>query len=630
MAKKLPQDVQRRTERPGNLAPRLSLTRRLLQWGAALSAGIGLSCCFAPLELSFLVWLGLVPVLLLAWRTTRRPFVLGYLFGLGFFTVSCSFLREVFLPAPLGVALVCAGYTGVWLWGTTCLWRNLRRPADRDLEPQTGRDRVPPPRLPVGRQFLLVAGSAALWIALEWIRSWLFSGFPWNQLGVCLWQLPPLLRITRFTGIYGLSFVIVWINLAIATAVNDCLEHRKLPWTKRLPYPLLAGIAMVGGLLLIPAVQLPPRETQVRIAAIQGNIPQIRVFTRNQLETAVDVYVSKTYAAVANEQPELVIWPETAIPKALTVHPDTIGMMHELLVKTRTPMLVGTLDHRPTGDIDAATPPALYALVQRHAAADSERAAAALFEQLITETDKVFDAVSEGKAQDFNSVYFYDPKTGPGEHYDKIQIVPFGEFTPFEDLWPEWMFRLLHMGRSLTPGSEHTIFEFKGLRIGMNICYEDVFPDISRASVMKGANLLLVVTNDAWYGETSGSRQHLSHAVFRAVENQRPLLRNGNNSDSCLILPDGRLEGRLVDPETGNPFYRGYGVYHVPVWDKLPTTVYTRYGDWFAHLLTAVAAACLAWCGYRCIDRKRRLYEKTESVPESSVPVTDADQDASV
>jgi apolipoprotein N-acyltransferase len=182
-----------------------------------------------------------------------------------------------------------------------------------------------------------------------------------------------------------------------------------------------------------------------------------------------------------------------------------------------------------------------------------------------------------------------DAETKVLDHYDKIHRVPFGEYVPFSRYLP-WLVKWIGMGRDLTPGTEHTVFDLpKGVRAGVNICFEDAFAGISRAFVQRGANVLVTITNDAWYAESSGSRQHLLQAVFRAAETRRPLLRSGNNSDTCLIMPDGSITNLLCNPDTGNPFYRGAGVYDVPVWADPPTTFYTRHGDLFAILCVLAA-----------------------------------------
>ncbi len=170
------------------------------------------------------------------------------------------------------------------------------------------------------------------------------------------------------------------------------------------------------------------------------------------------------------------------------------------------------------------------------------------------------------------------------------------------------------MGRGLTRGREHTVFPFgEHARIGMNICYEDVFPEISRAAVLRGANVLMTITNDAWYWETAGSRQHTINAVFRAVETMRPFFRSGNNSDTCLVMPDGTIRDRVVDPATGNPFVRRAAVIEVPVYADPPITFYTRYGNLFAILCFLGMLGIASWCGYRSLHRRQRLRQLVDS-----------------
>jgi apolipoprotein N-acyltransferase len=304
----------------------------------------------------------------------------------------------------------------------------------------------------------------------------------------------------------------------------------------------------------------------VRIAAVQGNIPQIRRFSKAQLVEATAVYDELTLDIVAREKPDLVVWPETALPA--TLRGRMRDYMAEIFEQTETPLLAGTIDRRQPYD------------------------------------------PAEGEVFDYNSALLYDAAGNVVNWYDKMHLVPFGEYVPFDRYLPflvEW----IGMGRNLTPGTEYTVMPFgDGARFGINICYEDVFPEISRNSVLRGANVLIVITNDAWFGTTSASRQHLAHSVLRAVETCRPLLRNGNNTDTCLILPDGRVEALLYGSDTR--FIRAARVYDVPVWEQLPLTFYTRHGDWFA--LTAGAATILLvlWCLFRFLFRRQRLSEMVQ------------------
>jgi apolipoprotein N-acyltransferase len=182
--------------------------------------------------------------------------------------------------------------------------------------------------------------------------------------------------------------------------------------------------------------------------------------------------------------------------------------------------------------------------------------------------------------------------------------------------YPKWFEKQLkkhHLFmRSLSTGKDYTIFTFKDARIGVNICYEDVFPEVSRGFALNGANALLTITNDAWYNKTSGSHQHMVHAVFRAVETGRPMLRNGNNSDTCLILPDGSVTDRLVAPD-GNPFFRGSKIYKLPLYNGQPNTFYVTNGNVFAWGLATISAAMLLYVAYRVLSARQRILAKLKT-----------------
>ena len=144
--------------------------------------------------------------------------------------------------------------------------------------------------------------------------------------------------------------------------------------------------------------------------------------------------------------------------------------------------------------------------------------------------------------------------------------------------------------------------------MGCNICYEDCFPLYSRDMTNNGANVILTLTNDSWFKETNGSMQHLIHGVFRSIENIRPTIRVGNNSGSCLIQPDGRIQDLLENPETGEHFYKGASIISIPIWKDLPKSFYTKYGDVFAWIMNIIAFAMTVYCISRHFDRKKRLY----------------------
>lgn len=568
---KLPQHAENRAHRPGNQAHLLGWRRRLLPYLLALLCGVVMAAIFAPLEWSLLSWFALVPILEIQRRWQRNPWLLGYVFGLGLFTACFIWLRTIFILAPLGLGLICACFPALWMGLTDGVLRYLQRTPQQALHPRAGNQLLPPTSYGPLQQVALVLVIAAIWVGTEWVRSWIFTGFPWNLLGVSHWQNGYLLPLTRLTGIYGISFIVAAVNVAFFLRLHNWLVHREtdspdenVPWGLAVAAALLLVPALVHGLYRLPAA---PSAT-LRIAAVQGNIPQIRVYKEGQLEMALEVYLSHTRDIIEREQPDLVVWPETAVPASLLNTPECYAAMKELLRETQTPMIVGSIYHRwPPGVKDQ----------------DAYRT--------------------------YNSALLFNGEADLVDYYDKIQIVPFGEFVPFSDHFP-WLVELIGMGRGLTRGTEHTVFPFlEGARFGMMICYEDVFAWVARATVLNGANVLMTITNDAWYWETAGSRQHMINSVCRSVETMRPMFRSGNNSDTCLIMPDGRVIDPLLDPVTGSPFARTAGVYDVPIYEDLPLTFYTRNGDLFAILCFVALLGSMGWGLYRFFYRRQRQHE---------------------
>lgn len=555
-----------------NLAALLSWRRAAWRWGAAVGSGLLLSLAFPPVEWHGLAWVALLPLLFAPLPARRGArLAVGWLFGLAHFVTSLAWLNEIGFAAGVGLALVCAVFPMLWLLYAMALVERLGAPGGGGPGGRRCVDGGDTAWRAGALTLLLPAG----WVALEWVRGWIATGFPWNQLGVSQWQRLALLPLSTVTGVYGLSFLIVAVNVALALTLAGWWRHfsqgRHRPFPAALALAaLLLAVARVPG-LRTPLLGAPDRV--LRVLAVQGDIPQIRQWTQEEMDMAVEVYDRLTRQGVAASRPDLVVWPETAIPASLRWDQQYSDMMRSLLAEIRTPCLIGTIDHRET---------------RRRVVTD---------DGIVDETD----------TRSFNSAFLLDAEGHLLDWYDKVHLVPFGEYTPFERLWP-WLTTLIGMGRSLTAGSEHTVLRLpKDVPAGVNICYEDAFPRLSREFVRRGATVLATLTNDAWYAESAGARQHLTHAVFRAVENRRPLLRSGNNSDTCLILPDGRLVGLLRDPLTGRAFVRGSRVYEVPVWDNLGHTFYTLHGDVFAHACAAFAAlTALTLGGAAFRDRARR------------------------
>ncbi len=569
-----PRSATERSARHGNLVSLIRRRTALRRGLLAFVSGAAMSTAFAPLEWHGYVWIGLVPVLWLALDDGRRAGWIGYSFGVGHFSTTFYWLNEVFLPGPIGLGAICAVFPAAWAFLARHMVRNLRYTRATDLAPKYGERTTFRPRLRPGARCLLILLLPTTWCTLEWCRSWFLSGFPWNQLGISQWSSAWVLPVAAYTGVYGISFLIVATNSIIWSILDAVAEHRRGDGGSALwpavifpPIPmLLAAAALVT--YARTGQELPAPNGSRRIAVVQGNIPQIRVWNPEQLAHALEVYTSLTRDIAATAQPDLIVWPETAVAASLRFNDDVRFALDGVFATAATPLLAGTIDYRLPPEADTQYElPLMY-----------------------------------------NSAILFDKSGRVMDIYDKIHLVPFGEYVPFEAYLPqltEW----IGMGRSLSAGHEYSVMLFDDvLRIGVVICYEDIFPEISREMVVRGANLLISITNDAWFGESAGSRQHLAHTVFRAVENGRPVLRSGNNSYSCLIMPDGDVVNVLYDAGDKSYFTRAAKVYDVPVWGHPPLTFFSRFGTGFAHASAAISAVALWWCFYRYVDRKRRLF----------------------
>ena len=243
------------------------------------------------------------------------------------------------------------------------------------------------------------------------------------------------------------------------------------------------------------------------------------------------------------------MWPECAVPAPIEYQPYKAELI-KLQQETSTPLLMGALQLRlQPGDSNPEN------------------------------------------ANTFNSVLLLDEKAHILAIYDKMHRVPFGEYVPFSDLYP-WLREAVGLGRDLTPGNVPFVFKLaKGTKAGVNICFEDVFPAISRAFVQKGANMLMTVTNDCWYNHSCGAEQHTAHVVFRAVENRRPFMRSGNNSHTLMVTPAGKIMGQITANDS--VFTQDYQAYEIPVFDGWGNTFYTKYGDVFAYVCAFISTAML-------------------------------------
>jgi len=363
----------------------------------------------------------------------------------------------------------------------------------------------------------LVLGGSALWVVLEYLRGHLLSGFPWAMLSHSQWRILPLLQILDLTGAYGLSFLLCAVNLSLHLGFTN----PKGIW-KVLPITMvLFGLVLGYGFLKLKG---PPPRTSFKVGIIQGNVNQSEKWDRSLKERILKVHETLT-VEILQENPHLILWPETAFPGYFPQDRLSDKML-ELSQKGKVPILFGSL-RRESGRV-------------------------------------------------YNSAFLISRGKIMG-HYDKVHLVPFGEYLPLRDLL-EGLFGPFEetVPGDISPGRTVEVFETPLGRFSVLICFEIIFPDLSRAAVRGGADFLVTITNDAWFGRTSAPYQHLAQAVFRAVEVRRWVLRSANTGVSAVVDPRGRILAET-------PIFRRLA-FTAPFGLSAERTLYVRLGDWFPGL----------------------------------------------
>jgi apolipoprotein N-acyltransferase len=397
-------------------------------------------------------------------------------------------------------------------------------------------------------QLLLIPST---WVILEYLRSRLFTGFGWGLLGYSQYLNLSIIQIADITGVWGVSFLVMMTNTFIYGLVSgvSCHMHKKerilLPATCCLLPIFLIFLTLVYGYYKLYLPPAPCDLRPVRVSVIQGNIPQELKWQRYSQEFILDRYIKISEEATF-DKPDLVIWPEAAVPGFLLNREDDwiFQNVFNLAKKLKTNLLIGSVVKEDSG----------Y----------------------------------------FNSAILIDPEGKIIRRYNKLHLVPFGEYIPLRKMLV-FLETVVPIG-DFTAGKDYTIFKIPNPNITKSqlnppakagsqipnsfsvlICFEDLFPELSRRFTEKGAGFLVNITNDAWFGETSSPLQHVGLSVFRALENRRPLIRAANTGVSCFIAPSGKIGSLITDQRGKAIFVTGYATGVVYANDSL--TIYTRYGD---------------------------------------------------
>jgi apolipoprotein N-acyltransferase len=492
--------------------------------GIAASALSGLLAAFSfpDFNLSFLAWFAFVPLLIFIPRAPAlSSFFYGIISGGVSFAVILYWLIPTFSAAGepvflamlslLTLSLYISLYTGLF-----CLMSNryFRKS---------------------GGGWLSLIFLPSLWVALEFLRGHLLSGFPWCLLGYSQWEFTRIIQISDVTGVYGVSFALIAVNASLAAATRGLIFKEggkgRSGAMAPLAFALLVFFACYSyGFLAEKKIKYGAGG--FRAALLQGNIDQYKKWDSAYAGEILRSYEGLAIRAAASA-PDLIVWPESALPAVLSGNRQINSRVAQLCKRTHTYHFIGAVDY------------------------------------------------SGGRF--YNSAFLFDPAGTISGRYDKVHLVPFGEIIPLKAFLGRFVRTLNELGE-ISPGRGHTVFVLRGARFGSTICFEAIFPELTRELTKNGAGFIVNLTNDAWYLDTSAPAQHFAFNVFRAVENRRCVLRAANTGISGVIDPYGRImrKTRVFTED-------------VIIADFAPASAdfsfYTAYGDVFSFLCVIVSLA---------------------------------------
>jgi apolipoprotein N-acyltransferase len=450
-------------------------------------------------------------------------FLYGYLTGCVFFLATCSWIYGVMrlygrlsVAEAAGVLLLFALAAATFFGLFSLLLGQLAR------------------RSKLGA----VLAAPFVWVALEWLRAQVpFGGFPWNLVGYAVAPVPGWIQLAAYTGIYGVSFLVVAVNALVALA-----------WRRpsRLHLGTLLVVAVALGGTAWRGSRLAEVPTTEQAVLVQTNLPQSLAWDPEWPRTRADEFgrieeltrqAAQREAATA---PGLVVWPEVPVSLAFHHDPALRGRLLGLAQATRSYLVVGTIDYQ----------------------VDPE----------------------DGRLHPRNSAVLVGPQGEFIGQYDKIRLVPFGEYVPMASLL-SFARKLVAEVSDFRPGTTPVVLPAGSDRLGLFICYEAIFPGLVREFVAGGAEVLVNLSNDGWFGHSAAAAQHLNMARMRAVETRRFLLRATNTGVTTIIDPYGRLVSRAAEHERV-ALVGGYAPWSVKSW-------YVLYGDWFSALCALISGLAL-------------------------------------
>lgn len=465
-----------------------------------LLSAILLILSFPNFNLWILAWFGFVPLFFVLQHVSKiKAFLLSYFTGLVFWFGIIYWLIHVTLPGMIVLVGYLAFYFAIFglltkiFLGRSSRWNLFFVPS--------------------------------LWCVLEYVRSHLFTGFPWALLGYSQFLNLAVIQIADITGAWGVSFLVMMANVFIYRLINRSFTIYYLRYVFR--FGLILFVVLGYGIFKLSVRAPDSASSGVKISVVQGNIPQYLKWEPRARSFIVRKYLGLS-EQVLKSGPDLIIWPEAALPVVLEEEPQYYERVQDFVREKGKPLLFGSVTSRE-GDF-------------------------------------------------YNSALLLSGQGKLLQRYDKLHLVPFGEYIPLRKKL-RFLESLVPIG-DFTAGNQYTLFSLGKLKFAVLICFEDLFPDLARSFSKNGADFLVNITNDAWFGETSSPHQHLAASVLRAVEVRRYLIRAANTGVSGFIAPTGKIISLVRGKDAKAIFTPGYNTQSLPILKSQPT-FYASCGDWF-------------------------------------------------
>jgi apolipoprotein N-acyltransferase len=400
-------------------------------------------------------------------------------------------------------------------------------------------------------RIIALLALAAWWVVLEWFRGWLFGGFPWLPLGASQWQRPAMLQVAAYAGAGAISFALVAFNLGSAAYAHRIFFEGAKGLRKRSPEFTAALLVLMSSVFpFIGDFFGQQRQKLARVTLVQPYIPQGEKWDASKAREILQTIEQVTFDANKNGAPDAILWPEAVTPWTVHHDPNVADWLESISHRTGKPLLLGS----------------------------------------------VFTQGNGAAEQWYNGAFVVDPIKGVQEPgYAKRKLVPFGEYVPLRPVLG-WLEKVAPIGGDFISGlsAEPLVLPIgtRTVPVGVLICYEDIFPGLARESTKAGAELLAVLTNNAWFGEGGAAYQHAAHSVLRAVENRRPLVRVGNGGWSGWIDEFGVIRA-TVRNESGTVYFRGAETVTITRDQRWRGrfSFYGEHGDWFLALCAVLATA---------------------------------------